>query len=920
MPALVGAAQDDEVNLTVFDASAGMESGAGKIWKLILEDIAQKEHWSIDYQNGSLAEGVKRFFAGKIDVLTAVPHRNSGDVLDAMSQEAVISTWAQIYTRNDSSIQSFVDLDGHTVGVVRGDFYNSDSRGVLNGIANNLMLLEFKSGTELLQALEKGWIDAAVVDRFFGASNIHNHDVVKTAIVFSPIDFRFAVSPTLQHSVLNVLDYHLRAMKRDPCSIYHRFLDGIFGESKEYRLLTYFRYGLMAAVACLLAASIHVLTLRYRVKSRTAELASKNMELQETLVKMKEAERARRTSENRFYSLFHASPEGIGIHDIVSDASGRAVDYVITEVNPAYTQHTGLAHDQVIGRLASEVFGSAEPPYLKIFADTAMSAKPHQFETYFTPFGRHYRVAVYSPDAGQFATVFEDITNRKKAEEAIRTSEEKYRLLVDNAHDLIVVVQGGILKFANPAARSIFGYADDDLEKLPLSKIIHHEDRGTVLKLNLPKRDGAAQSGYHTFRALTKTGEIRWLQMNAVRVDWGNGDAALCIIRDITEAKKMENQLTQAQKMQAIGTLAGGVAHDFNNILCAIIGYTELCKMDIPEENGLHRNLNQILKAGTRARELVNQILTFSHQNESIPQPIEIKYCIEEALKLLRATIPSNIHIVEDIQAKSGIVMAEHTQIHQIIMNLCTNAAHAMQEEGGLLEICLNNCYFERAAAGIHQRLVPGSYIGLIVSDTGHGMTPETIQRIFEPYYTTKQKGEGTGLGLSMVHGIVESLHGAIKVYSEPGSGTTFNIYLPSTEGTIDGEVAAPHVMPGGCEKVLLVDDEEMVMDITDTMLTKMGYSVVSRTSSVEALKVFRMEPDSFDLVITDQTMPNITGKELAKRIMQVRPDLPIILCTGFSASINEEKAQAIGIRAFVKKPILQNELATVVRRVLDGR
>jgi CheY-like chemotaxis protein len=264
-------------------------------------------------------------------------------------------------------------------------------------------------------------------------------------------------------------------------------------------------------------------------------------------------------------------------------------------------------------------------------------------------------------------------------------------------------------------------------------------------------------------------------------------------------------------------------------------------------------------------------------------------------------------------------VIADQTQIHQIIMNLCTNAAHAMQEKGGVLEITLNKIEVDTNSAGMVPHLEPGTYMALTVSDTGEGIAPEALQRIFEPYFTTKEQGEGTGLGLSMVHGIVENLGGVIKVYSEPGSGTTFNIYLPCADTQGGSMARAEAKIPGGDERILLVDDEAMILEMTGELLTQMGYRVTARTSSVEAFNAFQADPDRFDLVITDQTMPNMTGKALAAKILGIRTGFPIILCTGFSTSINAEKALALGIRAFIKKPILRNELAAAVRLALDG-
>ncbi|WP_306303998.1 ATP-binding protein [Desulfosarcina cetonica] len=453
---------------------------------------------------------------------------------------------------------------------------------------------------------------------------------------------------------------------------------------------------------------------------------------------------------------------------------------------------------------------------------------------------------------------------------------------------------------------------------MPFSSLIDPEDRQAVMGVQHPVNRKSPPS-YPTVRAHTKRGERCWLQMHSVPIDWEGKPAELCLMRDVTTSKRMEAQLYQAQKIQAIGTLAGGVAHDFNNILAAILGNTELCKLKIAPENGLNHNLDQIFSAGQRAKALINQILTFSRQKEKDQQPIEIRYGIKEALKLLQATLPSTIEIRDNIHKQPSIVVADQTQIHQIVMNVCTNAAHAMQERGGILKIGLTNIDLTAPLAGTVAKLEPGAYAVITVTDNGIGMSPETRECIFDPYFTTKPQGKGTGLGLSMVHGIVRALGGSINVHSEPGVGSTFEIYLPRTGQPSVVAVSAQQPIPGGHERILLVDDEAMLVDMTSELLLQLGYQVVGRTSSLEALQVFRTDPQHFDLVVTDQTMPNMTGKELASRVMATRPDLPVVICTGFSQAIDEEEALSLGIRAFVKKPILRNELAAAVRFALDG-
>jgi signal transduction histidine kinase/CheY-like chemotaxis protein len=383
---------------------------------------------------------------------------------------------------------------------------------------------------------------------------------------------------------------------------------------------------------------------------------------------------------------------------------------------------------------------------------------------------------------------------------------------------------------------------------------------------------------------------------------------------------RSENQLQQMMKLQAIGTLAGGIAHDFNNILFPIVGYTELTMDDIPPDSQARKNLEEVLKAANRAKELVQQILTFSRQNGQERKPLKVQTLIKETLKLLRATIPSSIEIHSSVDEDCGPVNGDPTQIHQVIMNLCTNAYHALQETGGKLEVSLKETNLGHEQSLERVGMKPGRHLELTVKDNGHGMTPLVLERIFEPYYTTKEQGKGTGLGLSVIHGIIKNHGGDISVSSQPGAGSTFSVYLPVID---DIEVEIEPVKTAGAtngnERILLIDDEEQIIDLERRILENLGYKVTPKTDSEEALEEFSARPDRFDLVITDMTMPKITGDRLARKLMEINPQIPVILCTGFNEAISEEKALAMGIDKFVMKPIVKDELAYTIRTVLDN-
>ena len=389
----------------------------------------------------------------------------------------------------------------------------------------------------------------------------------------------------------------------------------------------------------------------------------------------------------------------------------------------------------------------------------------------------------------------------------------------------------------------------------------------------------------------------------------------IAIAYDVTDRIRLKKQLLQAQKMESIGNLAGGIAHDFNNILSSIIGFTELALDETQKGTVLEDSLQEVYSAGKRAKDLVKQILAFARQSDEKRRPIQPGTVAKEVLQLIRSTIPTSIEIRQDINSDSWI-FGNVTQLHQVLMNLCTNAAQAMEKLGGVLNVRLKDVFIDKDELSIGMK--SGDYVEIKVSDTGAGIAPEFIESIFEPYFTTKGPGKGTGMGLAMVKGLVESYIGKITVDSQLGKGATFTLYLPITKKRSTQGEYVPEQLPQGTERILFVEDEAPIAKMGSHMLEGLGYQVTTRTSSVEALELFRAKPDEFDIVITDMTMPNMTGDNLAVELMKIRPDIPVILCTGYSKEISSETASEIGIKAFAYKPVVKADLAKTIRKVLD--
>lgn len=514
---------------------------------------------------------------------------------------------------------------------------------------------------------------------------------------------------------------------------------------------------------------------------------------------------------------------------------------------------------------------------------------------------------------------------RLKTEEALRESENKLRILFEQAAVGVVQIESITGRFArvNQYFCDILGYSREEMLSRSFQTITHPDDLEKSIRKMKLLADGEIDEFSLEKRSIHKNNSIVWINITVKRMQFWGGTTnyQIAIIQDITERKKMEAHVAQAQKMEAIGTLAGGIAHDFNNILGTIMGYAGMAKEELPEGSITHECIDQIFKASYRAKFLVQQILAFSRHAEVDRKPLLIVPIIKEVVKFLRHALPATIHIKQAINVKNELVLADPTQIHQILMNLCMNAGHAMRENGGNLTISLDQIEISGNNPPGYESFAAGVYLKLKVTDTGHGIAPSVQNQIFDPFFTTKKKGEGTGMGLAVVHGIVKSYGGHISVASKEGTGTTFTVYLPAiSQQMILPENVSPKPVVGGKEKILLIDDQDSMLQIMEIMLTRLGYNVTAKQSSLDAMTLFNEDPSAFDMIITDQTMPDLTGSNLARKILRIRPDIPIILCTGFSDLISAEAAKDMGIREYLMKPVMISDLAQVVRNIFEGK
>ncbi len=940
----------------------------------LIRHFAKKEGWRIQWIRGTLEQGFERLSTQEIDLLAAAPYLPETQGRFSFTAEPVISTWAQVFTPSGSSLQSILDLNGKAIGILKNDPYNHELRSIMRRFDISCSFVEFKSYSDILNALEKKWVDAGIVDRIAGFYAAEHHSLNKTSIIFSPVQLRFAVPKGKHKNLVPAIDYHLQRQKKMPGSLYHELMDDIFSNPQTSRLFAVLKLSLAAASFLLIGVLAISFTLRHQVQTKTAELVRKNHDLQKEVAMRREAEQAL-IKQTRYLTALHETSLGVvgklkldelfkTIVSYAADLAGTVNGFIFLydEHSKELSMRVGLgAFEKVVGYtikpgegLAGSVWKHGEPLCVENYASWPKRIRNPVFESFACAaalplkinervagvFGLAYQradktfgtaeigilsrfaelasIALYN--AQLYERVEKELRHRKQAEVA--------RLLLStaieqSAESVLITDTEGFAVYANSALEQETGYTLPEIaDKKACDLIYSGQTASQYQDIEATIARGGTWTG--RFTNIKKDGTSYQVEerISPVRNEEGTITNYVSLRRDITGTMQLEQQLRQAQKMEAIGTLAGGIAHDFNNILTGIFGYTELALFSLSATCAARDHLKEALKAAMRAKELVRQILTFSRQREEEHSPLIVQPVVKEALKLLRASLPSTIQLIQHIDPEAGPILADPSQIHQVIMNLCTNAYHAISSGRGVIEVRVRKATISNNSKKKYNKMADAPYLCISVEDNGSGIEPVILERIFDPYFTTKPAGQGSGMGLAVVHGIVKKCGGEIKVNSRPGHGTAFHLYFPLLKGKKKNSTPSldtvPAEHPKGTETILAVDDEEHVIDIIDDILSALGYTVVTAGRSSDALNMFACAPEKFDLVLTDHTMPEMTGTELAEKLIAIRPDLPVILYTGFSDRTIQKKAYASGIRTYMTKPVTAKELAVTIRKTLQ--
>lgn len=1023
----------------------------------ILEHIAAEEGWRLEYVPGTWSRNMERLKEGSIDLLGAVAYTAERVVLFDFNRETVVPAWGQVYTRGGSAIQGLLDLEGRTMGVLKGDLYNRELRHLVREFGITVKFVEADSYQEVFELLHSRAVDAVAGGQLHGTGYASKYNAQKTLIVYSPVELRFAAPKGKSSAILAALDRNLIQLKQDKTSLYYEAVGHWLGGAERHWVAVWIKYILIGAAGLLVLFIVANLVLRRQVKVRTVELSAANRLLHDQIDRHHQAQQALAASEERLRGVFNSSAIGISVvdeqgcfvqvnptfaamlgyrPDVLVGMSHRDVTYHadqasssqaladikqgdaeqvrleqrmvrkdggvfwgdltvtpmtwgegesavamgalvdITErkvaegmlreseerlrgifntatlgiamlgrdgkyvqVNPAWAAMVGYHPDELVGMHYSRV---TEPRDLHLSerkweATLAGEIDGYELQTRYVrkDDSRFWGEVTVTPirlaDGTHQAllAIFVDVTERRLAKEALERSEQRYRDLFDNIGDFIYTHDlGGHILTINQSACDSLGYPRDELVGRPISDFMMPEYRDGFLEEYLPEiQGGGSFSGLSVY--LSRDGVKHFIEYRSSVVHTpgkepfvsGSGRDVSERVMAERELRRLEEQLLQAQKMEAVGTLASGIAHDFNNILQAISGYVQLLDLKLRPGAPYSDYLGEIRDAVARASELVQRLLTFGRKMSPVLAAVDLNRVVADAIKMLERTIPKMIEIAFSPGADLAAVSADRNQLSQVLLNLGANAKDAM-DQGGRLSITTSNVTLDEEYCRAQVDVQPGDYVLLRVADNGSGMENDTLAHAFEPFYTTKEVGEGTGLGLSTVYGIIKSHDGHLTCTSTPGQGTVFDIYLPARQGEAADQVeVAEHVLElaGGKETVLMADDEEAILEVGRQALGQGGYRVLQAHSGEEALDIYRRCSQEISLVLLDLGMPGMGGAKCLIELLKLNPEVKVIIASGYTQEIGLGSAKTQGAAAFLSKPYSLHDLLANVRRVIDA-
>ncbi|MCE5265682.1 MAG: PAS domain S-box protein [Deltaproteobacteria bacterium] len=637
---------------------------------------------------------------------------------------------------------------------------------------------------------------------------------------------------------------------------------------------------------------------------------------------------ARRRAEDDYRMLFGEMLDGFALHEIICDQEGNPVDYRFLAINPAFEGLTGLKAEEIVGRTILEVIPGIEGFWISTYGRVALTGEPAYFESYSAELKKHFEVTAFRPAPHQFACIFKDISKRKQAEEALRDSEERHRRIVEGMSDAVLLRSGGTIIYANPAAVGLFrANRPEDLIGKPYLEMVHPDDRAVSaerIRRNVNEHWVAAPREH---RVLALDGQAVPVESTGLTISYRGETQVFGVFRDITSRKQeeaertnLQNQLLQARKMESVGRLAGGVAHDFNNMLGVILGHAEMAIGKAEKGQPLVSNLLEIRKAAERSAGLTRQLLAFARKQMVSPRVLDLNEVVAGMLKMLQRLIGEEIHLAWLPGAELWPVQIDPSQIDQILVNLSVNARDAI---GGVGRVAIEtkNVRLDEAYCVDHEGMVPGEYVMLTVGDDGCGMDKEIQGKLFEPFFTTKEVGKGTGLGLATVYGIVKQNNGFVDVESEPGRGTTFRIYLPRHIGQSEliGLEGVTKAVTAGRETVLVVEDEPALLELSKSVLERQGYRVLAAGTPGEAIRLAGEHAGEIHLLLTDVVMPEMDGRNLAKNMLSLYPNLKRLFMSGYTADVIAHRGVLDEGASFIQKPFSIKELAAKVREALGA-